>query len=266
MKKFVVFIAKIVDRFMSVKVNLYAAETTLFLLISAIPFVILLTNLAQFVMPFTEHDILSTVDIIVPHSFVPVVNSIISEIYTVPSIPVLSLTAIGALWAASKGFFSIVKGLNAICSPTPTPYITHRIYSLFYTFVFIIAILITLTLSALGSSIISVAEIHLPSFLGLLLVIDQFKTAGLFVFLTLLFAVAYKTLPAKKLKFTKQLPGAILAAAAWLIFSHIFSIYIENFSNYASFYGSLATIVLFVLWLYFCINIFLVGALVNEVN
>lgn len=265
MKKFVVFVATIIDRFMSVKVSLYAAETTLFLLISAVPFVILLTNLAQFVIPFTEQDILSAVDIIVPHSFIPAVNSIISEIYTTQSISVISLTAIGALWSASKGFSSVVKGLNAICSPTPTPYITHRIYSLLYTFVFIIAIVFTLILSALGSSIVSIAKMHLPDFLGIILKIDQFKTIGLFIFLTLLFAVAYKTLPAKKLKFKRQLPGAVISSAAWLVFSNVFSIYIENFSNYASFYGNLATIVLFILWLYFCINIFLVGALINEI-
>ncbi len=49
-----------------------------------------------------------------------------------------------------------------------------------------------------------------------------------------------------------------------MVFSFFYSIYIEHFSNYSFVYGSLAAIVFLMLWLYFCMNIFLFGAQINK--
>ena len=47
------------------------------------------------------------------------------------------------------------------------------------------------------------------------------------------------------------------------IFSFVFSIYIDNFSNFSYMYGSLTAIVLAMLWLYICMQIVLIGAEIN---
>ena len=88
----------------------------------------------------------------------------------------------------------------------------------------------------------------------------------LFGMLTFFFALLYTFLPRKKprLKFLKQLPGAVAAAACWMIFTYIYTVYIENFSNYSYVYGSLTAVVFLMLWLYFCMNIFLFGAQLNK--
>ncbi|MEG0019288.1 MAG: YhjD/YihY/BrkB family envelope integrity protein, partial [Oscillospiraceae bacterium] len=61
-------------------------------------------------------------------------------------------------------------------------------------------------------------------------------------------------------------PGAAIASGGWLIFSFGYSIYINYFSSYASLYGSLGALMLFMLWLYMCMNILLVGALINKLR
>ena len=66
------------------------------------------------------------------------------------------------------------------------------------------------------------------------------------------------------MKFRSVLPGAALAAAGWLGFSFFYSLYIDNFADYTLVYGSLAAVVLLMLWLYFCMNIFLFGAQLNK--
>ena len=43
------------------------------------------------------------------------------------------------------------------------------------------------------------------------------------------------------------------------MFSFFFSVFVENFSNYATLYGSLAAIVILMMWLYFCMFILLIG-------
>ena len=84
-----------------------------------------------------------------------------------------------------------------------------------------------------------------------------------FVALTLLFTTAYKFLSADKYKLRRHIPGAVFAAVGWIAFSWAYSIYIANFSNISYIYGSLAALILLMLWLYFCMTILLLGAQLN---
>ena len=70
--------------------------------------------------------------------------------------------------------------------------------------------------------------------------------------------------PNRKASFKSQLPGAILSAVSWYVFSFGLSIYVEYFNGFST-YGSLATIVLVMLWLYFCMYILLLGGEVNMI-
>ena len=81
--------------------------------------------------------------------------------------------------------------------------------------------------------------------------------------LVAMFASVYKALPNNKPSFLAQLPGAVLSAVAWYVFSIGLSIYVKYFNGF-SMYGSLTTIALLMLWLYFCIYIFLLCGEVND--
>lgn len=59
------------------------------------------------------------------------------------------------------------------------------------------------------------------------------------------------------------LPGAVLSSALWLIFSFAFSFYVDNFASYDAYFGSLAAIVVLMLWLYYSIMIIVLGAVLN---
>ena len=82
----------------------------------------------------------------------------------------------------------------------------------------------------------------------------------LFVF----FVVIFTTLPNKKLQFRRQVPGAAICAIAWYVFSFALSIYVDYFNGF-SMYGSLTTIALIMLWLYFCMYIMMMSAEVNVI-
>jgi len=62
-----------------------------------------------------------------------------------------------------------------------------------------------------------------------------------------------------------QLMGAAFSAVGWMIVSWIFSVYLDIFKGFSSMYGSLTTIVLIMLWLYFCMYILLLGGEVNVI-
>ena len=81
--------------------------------------------------------------------------------------------------------------------------------------------------------------------------------------LTLLFAVIYSYVPSVRQKFLYQLPGAAFSAIVWSIFSFFFSVYIKYFNGFST-YGSLTTIIIILLWMYFCFYIIMIGAFLNR--
>ena len=83
----------------------------------------------------------------------------------------------------------------------------------------------------------------------------------LFVFTMMI----YKFLPNHIVQLRIQLMGAAFSAVGWMIVSWIFSVYLDIFKGFSSMYGSLTTIVLIMLWLYFCMYILLLGGEVNMI-
>lgn len=64
-------------------------------------------------------------------------------------------------------------------------------------------------------------------------------------------------------KFKHIWPGAVLASLLWLAAGALFSIYVENFSNYQASFGSVTAAVVLLLWLYNSAQIFVLGAAFN---
>jgi len=62
-----------------------------------------------------------------------------------------------------------------------------------------------------------------------------------------------------------QLPGAIFTAFGWTFASFLISVYMDIFKGFSNMYGSLTTIVLIMLWLYFCMYIMLLGGELNDI-
>lgn len=90
------------------------------------------------------------------------------------------------------------------------------------------------------------------------------RTALVFAGLFLIFLILYKMLPNRKATFKSQVPGAVLIAAGWSLFSYFFSLYFELFPGFSNMYGSLTALIMVMLWLYICMNLLLYGAETNS--
>jgi membrane protein len=75
--------------------------------------------------------------------------------------------------------------------------------------------------------------------------------------------LTYRIYGGKSGRKIREAPGAFLSAAAWFLFSALFEYYVEHFGRYSYVYGSLASIIVVMLWLYFCMEILLIGAGIN---
>ena len=77
------------------------------------------------------------------------------------------------------------------------------------------------------------------------------------------FLMVYKMLPNRKASVKNQFPGSIMSAVGWSLLSFGISVYVDYFNGF-SMYGSLTTIILVMMWLYFGVYILLVCAEVNK--
>jgi membrane protein len=86
----------------------------------------------------------------------------------------------------------------------------------------------------------------------------------LLFFVLFAFALIYYA-PDVEQRFRWISPGAIFAVVVWLLFSLAFSFYVNNFGSYNATYGSLAGVMILLLYMYYSAFIMLVGAELNQV-
>lgn len=81
-----------------------------------------------------------------------------------------------------------------------------------------------------------------------------------YVFTLLLFWVLYRVVPHARVTWSDVLPGALLASLVWEVAKHAFAFYVAEFAFYSLVYGSLAAVIVFLLWSYLSGVIILLGA------
>ena len=240
----------------------YASSIAFFLFLSLIPLLFLICFLIPYT-PLSEADLMIASMNIVPKQMNPWIIGLISKIYDRPR-GVLPVTILITVWSAGKGMLALMRALNRINDVLEERgYFRLRILASFYTIVILVVLVFTFVLGVFGRNILNwVAE----QTIGILeLRSELISLVSFFVMITvsvLAFGGIYTCIPNKKLSLKKQIPGAVFTAAAWSIFTFGFSVYIEYFSGFTA-YGTLGTIVLFLLWLYFCCYIILIGAVMN---
>lgn len=243
-------------------VGAYAAQSAYFFMLCMIPIILLLLTLVQYT-PVTKADVMTAVIQVFPTTVDSMITSIVNQVYN-QSTGIIPITILVALWSAGKGVLAMTTGLNCIykCHETRN-YIFLRLRATLYTVMFLLVIISLLVLSVFGNSLNIFVEEHIPIMQKAADWLIEARTyiapAVLMVFSLLI----YKFLPNRKGKILKQIPGAVFAAIGWMVVSWIFSVYVDVFQGFSSMYGSLTTIILIMLWMYFCMYSILLGGEVN---
>ena len=246
------------------RIGVHAANTSYFLILAVFPTLVLLLGLLRYTK-YDAADLVTFLEGFIPAALLPEAEVLITGLYKSTSGAVVGLSAATALWSASRGVFGLLTGLNAIYEVSESRgYFYTRSISLFYTFAFILVLLLTLVLHVFGTGLLGFIQGQAEGFWQFLLRLVDLRFFLLLFLQTALFTAMFMALPNRKNKLGDSLPGAFLASSGWLIFSHLFSVYVENFSNYTSLYGSVYAVALTMLWLYFCILIVFYGGLLNR--
>lgn len=246
------------------KIPQHAAHASFFIVLAVFPALVLLLGLLR----YTGLDVATLtalLDGILPAALMPYAQKLILSTYRATSGTVVSISALAALWSASRGIYGITTGLNAIYGvEEDRGYFYTRSLSVLYTFLFLLVLLLTLVLHVFGATILEHLPLSSDPILGLLFTIVDLRFFLLLAVQTVLFTAMFMALPNKRNKLMDALPGALLASSGWLIFSDLFSVYVEHFPNYANIFGSVYAVALSMLWLYCCMSIVFYGGALNK--
>lgn len=246
------------------KIGIHAAGAGYFIVLSVFPLLVLLLALLR----YTGLQVETLTDLIsayLPDALIPSAKRLIVSTYRNTSGAVISLSAITGLWSASRGVYGLLTGLNVIYGVSESRgYLYTRGISVFYTFLFLLMLLATLVLNVFGATLLQAIPFENLSLVQFLWDVVDWRFLVMLLLQTGLFSAMFMALPNRHNTFRDSLPGGLLASLGWLIFSDIYSIYVQNFSSYANIYGSVYAVALSMLWLYFCISIVFYGGALNK--
>lgn len=255
---------QIADFLRPMQIPLHSAYTTFFLILSLFPFLLLFLGTLR----YTSLDAGDLMDIVagwLPQKLVPLVRMLVESSYRHSSKTLLSISALATLYSASRGMFGLRNGLNAVYAlPSRKGLIRRRGLSLVYTTALLLLLVLTLGLFLLASSLLDFLCMTTSPALLLLMRLIDLRWLLMAALQSLLFALMYAWLPARRNRLRSSWPGAITASLGWLGYSALFSLYMEHFSGYTNIYGSIYALALGMLWLYFGISIFFCGGALNR--
>ena len=245
-------------------VGIYTAHASFFITLSIFPFIMLFLNVIG-LTPVAEKNLISVINNYSPSVIKPLLIQITSELYLHASGTTISISALIAIWAASRGVLSVMFGLYRIYNvKRQRIYIISRLISMLYTVILLFSGFVAMVLLVFGNSLFNIAISNFPALqkISLLSLVTRYITS--FIVLSLFFSMIFKAVNYKEIRFKNVIPGALFSSLGWIIFSYGFSIYVDNFSNMSYMYGSLTALIIMMLWIYFCIYILFIGAEINK--
>lgn len=263
MKRIIRKIQDVLAVFQEHRLNASAAHAAYFIMLSFIPCIILFFSILQFTS-IRKTDVLIFVQNTVPREMLAFVTGIIGEAYQKTATTV-SISAVTALWSAGRGMMALTQGLQWIAGIKETRnYFAVRFRAALYTLVLMLSIIAFLLLGVFGNALMELITVKFPFTAYVITKIMDVKNLFLFLFAVVIFSLIYRFMPGNQMRIIHHMPGAFLSAVGWLGFSLGFSVYVDEFSGFSNMYGSLTTIILIMLWLYFGMYITLIGAEINQ--
>lgn len=242
----------------------YAAALAFIFLLSLFPLLIFLASLFAYIpIPDLFQQTLDIMAKIVPPDAMGVVRGVLKDVlHTNPKL--VSFSIVGAVFAASGGFSSLIGLLNiAYDVPEGRPYWKTRLIAFGLTLLTGLMVVLALTMTVLG-----------PDF-GRWLA-ERFAIAGLFArlwpiirwlliaaFTVLSVEAIYFLAPNAKQPFRKQLPGALVAVCSWIVASWGLSWYVRHIAHYNLTFGTLGAVVGLMMWFYVTGLALMLGAEIN---
>jgi membrane protein len=240
-----------------------SAQLTYYLILSLFPFLIFIMTLIGYAHISIE-DRITELQQIMPAEAVSIIEEILQDVSEGRSEALLSFGMLATLWAASKGINAIIKGLNrAYDIDESRVFWKIRGIAFLATMIIGVVVLLSILLLVLGSWLKTQIFLLTDLPYGLQKVWDLLQYIVPLFVLFVVFTLLYWIAPSRRLTLKEVMPGAMFSTIGWIITSILFSIYVNQFSDFTKTYGSLGGVMILLIWLYISSIIILVGGEIN---
>lgn len=259
---------EIMHGFQKQRVTAMAAESAYYIILAFFPFLIFIVGVLGFIGQQRDlaTTLLSEINSIIPEPLYGVIASFLFETMNSSNLTLLSFSMIGVVWASSNGFAVLLRGLDKAYDETHThSFFVLRGLGLIFTLLIGIGILLSLILIGFGGLLISELQKWLQHDFLAGPTIQLIRFSASFGMLFFVFMLLYIFTANKHQRVRKAFPGALFSAGGWVALTLGFSWYVNNFDRYARLYGSIAGLIILMVWIYLCCNILLLGGIINAV-
>ena len=250
--------------------GIYAGNATYYLLISFVPFLMMIISIINILPWFSIDDISNFLMKVVPDipQLRTAIVSIIKNLNRQSGTIVIYAFAFTCLWSGSHGVSALMAGLEKI-NHTQRNYFLDKPKAIIYSILFSLLIPSMLFFQMLRAPIKDLVT-RIFTFLSLQQIghrINQIlRFSGIITIaaMTLIIVMTFTFLPAGKRKIIHQLPGSVLTSVLWVVFTNAFGYFITRFWKLSTVYGTLAAVFLASMWLRFIITFLFYGASLNR--
>ena len=192
-------------------------------------------------------------------TFSGVINSLAGSTATAGLGLVLGLA--GALWSTSAYVGAFTRAANVIWeTPEGRPFWKLKPLQLLLTLIGVLFTAVIAAAVALSGPVVRAVGDAIGLGSTALTAWNIAKWPVMIVIVTVMIAILYYLAPNVRLRgFRLVSPGAALAVVIWIVASALFAFYVANFGNYNKTYGSLAGIIVFLVWFWITNLALLVG-------
>jgi membrane protein len=232
-----------------------AASVSFFAFLSLFPFLILVASILSIVVD--KERAIHQVERLLRSFPRPVTATVLKTVTgALGSDRVASVLSLAALAYSSVAVFGqLAKALHAIMG---TKQKIKGWRATLRTFAFFLAAVLVLFVLMIGGS----ALLVLAGTAGREPLVRSFWVveAGTVLVMAALFALSYHTLSFKKLAWKSVFIGGLVTSVVWEVMKLLFGLYVSSISGYASLYGVIGSIFFLMLWLFYAVLIYLLGA------
>ena len=272
----VLFVRDMVQTYGRLGVSRAAASLAYFLILTLFPLLVCV-NFFIGLLELDPEAVFSALDPLLPRESLSIILEYLTYVSGIPqsqSTPLLLASLFTILLSASAGLRTLLKTMDELYQVRHVSSLRRVVVSVVLSILFLLTIYLSIVVIFTGDWFFQVLEERLPPPLAELIPLRLLSQLwGWLRYLLLFFCVLLLVLavyrmgtppPLRREKKVLRLT-ALLSAGALVACSVLFSWFIGMSSRYSLVYGSLASLIILLVWLYFCGNILLVGAVAGRV-
>ena len=243
-----------------------AAQLAYYFMLSLFPLLIFLLTLIP-LMNIDQSTITNMIEQNAPGQTSELITGIIEDVMKNSGGGILSFGLLMTLWTASNGMTALMNAFNVAYDVEDNRNaIVAKLLSVLFTVIMISVLLLSLVLIVFGKQIGDLL-------FGVVGLNDQFTwvwnlVRGVLpvIVIFIVFSMLYFIAPNLKVTWKSIWPGALFATIVWLGATYLFGFYVSNFGSYSKTYGSIAGVIILMLWLYLTGVIIILGAQINAIK